>query len=127
MVCVQGNKWGRGTVGDGTRLLLLTPLGRAFLGMWQDLIQNSLTPWARKGLCSPTKPPYTSAIRDLSHSTESSTPLTSPNKGPSRQWREGGLEASRWEGGNRAPVLGVKAGSWGITDSLPPLLVQRCF
>lgn len=78
-VGVQANGWERGPLEGGTRLFLPTPLGRVFLGKGQDLICNSLTPCSRKGLCSHLSAPHPSAIKELSHSAES-TPLTSPTK-----------------------------------------------
>lgn len=53
--------------------------GRIFLGLWQDLIQNSLT-GASRGFCSQLSALLPAPIRELSHSAQAFIPLTSPQR-----------------------------------------------
>lgn len=99
-VFVQGNRQGRGTVGESTRLFLLTPSDKAFLGMGQDLIQKSLT----LGLKRASTPPLSTLHFIPKGAVPFSrvpfrTPLTSPNKGLGR------LEDLWWEGGSKSTCL----------------------
>ena len=51
--------------------------GRIFSGLWQNLIQNSLTS-ASRGFCSQLSALLPTPIRELCHSAQAFVPLTSP-------------------------------------------------
>ena len=106
--------------------------GRIFLGLWQDLIQNSLT-GARRGFCSRLSAFLPAPIRELSHSAQAFIPLTSPQRvlGAVEEGRVPCLRelilSRRLHGGKvqQAEYLSLQLGG-GTMESLPPALVQRC-
>lgn len=85
------------------RLLLPTTLGRVFLGMWQDVIHNSLTPCDRGSLLLPLGPPPLNQEGAVPFSRVHSTDF--PCKGLSGWWRQGWPRLKGFIP-NRRPVVG---------------------